>query len=194
LMPFLSMHDPLHSISRLMKKAVFLALIAIFLFSAVAFAQDGGTDPNNPRGLTPEQQALAKEVQMELWCPICQGVRLDVCEQQVCQQMREMIDEMILAGNSKQEIIDEFIVQYGVVVLGEPPKEGVNLVAWIMPLALMLAGLGFAVWMSRKWTQARREETAPSLAAVEGGAPLSSAASVEDDYLARVEQELEEGY
>ena len=178
-----------------MKKAIFLALIAIFLFSAVVFAQDGGPDPNNPHGLTPEQQALAKEIQMELWCPICQGVRLDVCEQQVCQQMREMIDEMLLEGKTKQEIIDEFVVQYGVVILGEPPKEGVNLMAWLMPLALVLAGLGFAVWMSRKWTQARRQEAAPSPGAVEGSAPAPSAPSVEeDDYLARVEQELGEEY
>ncbi len=174
-----------------MKKAFFLAFILLLLMTAVAFAQGNGPDPNNPRGLTPEQQALAKEIQQELWCPICQGIRLDVCEQQVCEQMREMIDEMILEGKTKQEIIDEFVVQYGVVILGEPPKEGINWLAWIMPLALVLAGLGFAVWMSRKWTQSRRME--PMVATpVAGESP--SEITEEDIYLARVEEELGEDY
>jgi len=193
----MALHHPTHLVVTPMKKAIFLALIALFLFSVVVFAQDGGVDPNNPRQLTPEQQALAKEIQQELWCPICQGIRLDVCEQQVCQQMREMIDEMILEGKSKQEIIDEFVVQYGVVILGEPPKEGVNLMAWIMPIALALAGLGFAVWMSRKWTEKRRQD--PALAPVTAGGgtetgPSAPSSDIEDDYLARVEQELGEEY
>lgn len=180
--------------SKPMKKAVFFAFIVIFLFSAVVFAQGGGINPNNPHGLTPEQQALAKEIQTELWCPICQGVRLDLCEQQVCQQMREMIDEMILEGKTKQEIIDEFTVQYGVVILGEPPKQGINLMAWVMPLALVLAGLGFAVWMSRKWTQVRRREEEPLPATTGAEAPPSATVAEEDDYLSRVEQELGEEY
>jgi cytochrome c-type biogenesis protein CcmH len=179
-----------------MKKIILLALIVFIFVAGAAWAQDGG-DPNNPRGLTPEQQALAKEIQMELWCPICQGIRLDVCEQQVCEQMREMIDEMILEGKTKQEIIDEFVVQYGVVILGEPPKEGINWLAWIMPLVLVLAGLGFAVWMSRKWTQSRRTEVAAAMPD-EGAAAPSAAATLaagdEDEYLARVEEELGEDF
>jgi len=179
-----------------MKKSVLIAFILLILLATVALAQDG-PDPNNPRGLTPEQQALAKEIQQELWCPICQGVRLDVCEQQVCQQMREMIDEMLLEGKTKQEIIDEFVVQYGVVILGEPPKQGVNWLAWIMPAALVLAGLGFAVWMSRKWTAKRREEPIPVASSGLDGAATTAPPPGDiddDDYLARVEQELGEEY
>ncbi len=178
-----------------MKKILLIAFILLLLTTGAAFAQ-GGNDPNNPHDLTPEQQALAREIQQELWCPICQGIRLDVCEQQVCQQMRDMIDELILEGKTKQEIIDEFVVQYGVVILGEPPKEGINLMAWIMPVVLALAGLGFAVWMSRKWTQTRREVAAatPGVGAAAGSPEVGaeSDADIEDDYLARVEQDLAE--
>ncbi len=177
-----------------MKKILFVAFILLLLTASVALAQ-GGNDPNNPHDLTPEQQALAKEIQQELWCPICQGIRLDVCEQQVCQQMRDMIDELILEGKTKQEIIDEFVVQYGVVILGEPPKEGINLMAWIMPVALALAGLGFAIWMSRKWTQTRREAAATAATGATAGPPGDGAdvdVDIEDDYLARVEQDLAE--
>ncbi len=177
-----------------MKKLLLLSLVLLILlttFAGVAMAQDGGPDPNNPHGLTPEQQALAKEIQQELWCPICQGVRLDVCEQKVCQQMRDMIDEMLLEGKTKQEIIDEFVVQYGVVILGEPPKQGINWMAWLMPVALVLAGLGVAVWMSRKWTQQRRTAEVPTSPEA-SDSPEYVSADMDDAYLARVEQELED--
>jgi cytochrome c-type biogenesis protein CcmH len=178
-----------------MKKSLLIAFILLILMTGAALAQ--GSDPNNPHNLTPEQQAQAKEIQTELWCPICQGVRLDVCEQKVCQQMRDMIDEMLVEGKSKQEIIDEFVDQYGVVILGEPPKQGINIMAWLMPVLLVVVGLGFAFWMSKKWTQKN-----PAAAAVDTTAPPDSALADTtsaaddsddiDDYLARVERELGE--
>ena len=180
-----------------MKKSLLIAFILLVLMAGAALAQ--GTDPNNPHDLTPEQLAQAKEIQMELWCPICQGVRLDACEQKVCQQMRDMIDEMLKEGKTKQEIIDEFVDQYGVVILGEPPKEGFNLMAWLMPVLLVIAGLGFAFWMSKKWTQKKpapaAETSAPppdgtSPAPTNAGSPDDE--DIDDDYLARVEQELGE--
>ncbi len=175
-----------------MKKSLLIAFILLILMTGAAYAQDGGVDPNNPHGLSPAQQAMAKEIQEELWCPICQGVRLDACEQKVCQQMRDMIDEMLLEGKGKQEIIDEFVDQYGVVILGEPPKEGINIMAWLMPAILVLAGLGFAFWMSKKWTQ-KKPEPVQAAASAAGGPPATSAdPDIEDDYLARVERELGE--
>jgi cytochrome c-type biogenesis protein CcmH len=177
-----------------MKKSLLIAFILLILMTGAALAQ--GSDPNNPHNLTPEQQALAKEIQTELWCPICQGVRLDVCEQKVCQQMRDMIDEMLIEGKSKQEIIDEFVDQYGVVILGEPPKEGINIMAWLMPVLLVLAGLGFAFWMSKKWTQKKPVPATAAPTASSAGAPPPASESddddIDDDYLARVEREIGE--
>jgi len=171
-----------------MKKSLLIAFILLILVSAVAFAQGG--DPNNPHNLSPEQLQRAIGIQEQLWCPVCQGVRLDACEQKVCQQMRDMIDEMLLEGKTDQEIIDEFVVQYGVVILGEPPKEGINLMAWLMPALMVVLGLGFAFWMSKKWSQKKpAPANAPPASAPDAGEALS-----DDDYLSRVERELEEGY
>lgn len=171
-----------------MKKSLLIAFVLLVLMAGAAFAQ--GVDPNNPHDLTPEQLAQAKEIQTELWCPICQGVRLDACEQKVCQQMRDMIDELLKEGKSKDEIISEFVDQYGVVILGEPPKQGINLMAWLMPVILVLVGLGFAFWISKRWT---KKKSAPVAAetALPGSEP-SAGAITDDDYLARVERELGE--
>ncbi len=173
-----------------MKKSLLIAFILLIVMAGAAFAQ--GADPNNPHDLTPEQLAQAKEIQTELWCPICQGVRLDACEQKVCQQMRDMIDEMLKEGKSKDEIINEFVDQYGVVILGEPPKQGINLMAWLMPVLLVLVGLGFAFWMSKKWTQKKSAPAAAETPPQGPGAEPNADAVIDDDYLARVERELGE--
>ena len=153
-----------------MRYLLFFMLFTLLLALPVA-AQEG--DP-------------AKELQQELWCPICQGVRLDVCEQKVCQQMRDMIDEDLAAGKTKEEIKANFIEFYGPVVLGEPPREGFNLLAWIVPILLVVGGLLFALFLTRRWS---RKPTATPAAVANKAPPLSPA---DDDYLARVERELGE--
>jgi len=149
---------------------LFVMLFSILLAIPVA-AQEG--DP-------------AKELQQELWCPICQGVRLDVCEQKVCEQMRDMIDNDLAAGKSTEEIKADFIEFYGPVVLGEPPREGFNLVAWIVPVLLVVGGLLFVLLLTRRWSKKGAQSTAP----VAGESSASS--SADDDYLARVEREIGE--
>lgn len=142
-------------------------LLALLLFLVVAmpvFAQGGD----------PKEQLLK-----ELWCPICNGIRLDVCEQKVCEQMRAMIDQELAAGKTPEQIKAQFIDLYGPVVLGEPPREGFHLIAWIMPVVLLIGGLTAAVLISRR--------RAPQATAV----PIAPGAAVSGDpYLARVDREL----
>ncbi len=155
-------------------KSIRLLLLVVFFSILLAIpvtAQEG--DP-------------AKELQQELWCPICQGVRLDVCEQKVCEQMRDMIDSDLAAGKSTEEIKADFIEFYGPVVLGEPPREGFNLVAWFVPILLVAGGLLLALFLTRRWSRKGNQDSAPAASAE------TSDPSANDDYLARVERETGE--
>lgn len=157
----------------MLSKRFLLAVIFLLLAAVPAFAQEG--DP-------------AAELQKELWCPICQGVRLDVCEQKVCEQMRDLIDEELAAGKSKDEIKAQFIEFYGPVVLGEPPREGINWLAWIVPVLLVIGGLIAAGWMTRNWSRRSRPLEEAEVTA-ESPPDLKQA---EDPYLSQVEREIED--
>ncbi len=154
-----------------MMRRLLLALIFLLLLAAPALAQEG--DP-------------ADALQKDLWCPICQGIRLDVCDQKVCEQMREMIDQELAAGNSPEQIKAQFIELYGPVVLGEPPRQGFYLTAWILPILLLVAGLAVVVWLTRRWVQ--KPATAPAAIATAAASPETAP----DPYLARVEKELQD--
>jgi len=131
---------------------------------------------------TPEEiNAVARE----LWCPLCNGVRLDTCELQACEQMRQVIGEKLTEGVSKEQIMDEFVAQYGPVVLGEPPREGLNLLGgWILPIGLVLAAAVAVTLLVLRWTR----HPAPKTLAAAPASPAEQA--VGDEYLARVEADL----
>lgn len=124
-------------------------------------------------------------VAQELWCPLCSGVRLDVCELKACEQMREEIAIKLSEGEDTESIKRYFVRQYGPQVLGEPPKEGFNLLGWILPIVVFVGGGVFVVARIMRMRQNRREEEEES-AAVQH----AYAASEGDSYADRLDEEL----
>ena len=126
------------------------------------------------------QSPDAQRLYTRLYCPLCGGVRLDVCELQVCSEMKAEIQQKIAAGQSDQQIIQYYRVRWGDQVLGYPPAEGLNIVPWLLPVAMIVLG-GIALWrMAVGWTRARRSQ----------GEPVAS--GVADEMAARIERELYE--
>ena len=155
-----------------MRKSLVLLTVMLLLGIGVVPVLAQTPTPN-------EINAVAKE----LWCPLCNGVRLDNCELQACVQMREVIDQKLVAGENKEQIKAYFAQQYGDVVLGEPAREGFNLVVWIFPILAVVVGLGWLAYLVMTW----RKRKPPSAAPVPAGAGPS-----DDEYLKRVEQEMEQ--
>jgi cytochrome c-type biogenesis protein CcmH len=132
-----------------------------------------------------EQNPTLAEVEAELYCPTCDGP-LRLSDAPVADRIRSFIRARIEAGDTKSEIKDKLVESFGVSVLAAPPKEGFNLLAWVLPLAGGFAAvvvLGFAV---RRWSRSRtsdegRQEAEPS---ANGRGPL------DPDLERRLDEEL----
>lgn len=124
------------------------------------------------------------EVARDLWCPLCNGVRLDVCELRACDQMRDTISDQLKEGKSKTEIKDYFIEKYGVIVLGEPPRQGINLLPWLLPFIVLILGGGYLAYLGRRWT--RRAQPASASAADKP----STASPSNDKFMRQVDEDL----
>lgn len=127
---------------------------------------------------TPEE---VNAVARELWCPLCAGVRLDVCELKACEQMREVIALKLSQGASKEEIKAYFLEQYGPQVMGEPPRSGFTLLAWVLPFVALAGGGAWLILMLRRWSLRRQASLSPA------PSPPSPAS---DPYARRLEEEL----
>jgi cytochrome c-type biogenesis protein CcmH len=156
-------------------RVVVALLVGVLLVSpAVALAQ------TSPEDVTPNQ---INEVARELWCPLCSGVRLDSCELKACDQMKEEIAIMIADGQNEEYIREYFIDQYGPQVLGEPPREGLNWLAWILPFAALAVGAVFL------WSRAQHLVRPPTPEESDAAPQTTPAA---DDYESKLEEELKQ--
>jgi cytochrome c-type biogenesis protein CcmH/NrfF len=63
---------------------------------------------------------------------------------------REKIAEMLKAGKPDEAIIDDFVKREGIRALAVPPAEGFNILAWVMPGAVMFAGFSVIIWWIRR--------------------------------------------
>jgi len=85
----------------------------------------------------------------------CRQILLE-CNHVGCSYSDRMRDELSTAltrGDSDDLVLQAFVQKYGPTVLAAPPATGFNLVAWIMPFAVLFAALGFAVLVVLRWKQ-----------------------------------------
>ena len=94
------------------------------------------------------------DLEGEIMCPVC-DTTLDQSSSPAARQIEAVISARIAAGDSKQEIKDLLVAQYGTKILAAPPKKGFNLLAWFLPIFLLLGGaivLGLLAW---RWSHTR---------------------------------------
>jgi cytochrome c-type biogenesis protein CcmH len=124
------------------------------VLAAVALALPGGAAAS-------ERHPTQREVETEIVCPVCTPQTLDQSRAPIALRMRRFIAVRIAAGDSKSEIKDKLVAQFGRRVLAAPEQEGFDLLAWILPLAGVAVGaLALAIGL-RRWT--RPPQAAPSL-------------------------------
>jgi cytochrome c-type biogenesis protein CcmH len=102
--------------------------------------------------LASEEHPTPAELESELVCPVCEST-LDTSNAPVAIRMKEIIRERIAQGRTKSEIKDELVAQFGTGVLATPPKEGFDLIAWVLPLlglAVGAAAVGVLAW---RWSR-----------------------------------------
>ncbi len=102
-------------------------------------------------------EAEAQSIDRMLICPVCPAESIDQAQVPLARQMRQQVREMLAAGSSRQEILDWFADRYGPGVLAAPPKTGVNLLAWTLPIVGVVAALAAGGMAIRAMTGRRRD-------------------------------------
>jgi cytochrome c-type biogenesis protein CcmH len=104
-----------------------------------------------------EEHPTLSELERELICPTCHE-SLALSNSPIADRMRAFIRARIAAGDTKSEIKDQLVDQFGESVLAAPPKEGFNLLAWLLPLVGLAAGAVVLAVLARRWSRARGGE------------------------------------
>jgi cytochrome c-type biogenesis protein CcmH len=108
----------------------------------------------------PKLETRARQLSAELRCLVCQNQSIDDSDAPLARDLRLVVRDKLKTGASDQEVRDFLVARYGEFVLLKPSFSGKNLILWLAPFAVLLAG-GAVVW-----TSARRRAAATPLSSV----------------------------
>ena len=114
-----------------------------------------------PSALASEQHPTQAELEGELVCPTC-STTLDQSNAPIALRMKEFVRSRIAAGDTKSEIKEELVAQFGKGVLAAPEQKGFDLLAWVLPIVGLLGGAAVLTVLAWRWTR-RPEDELPLL-------------------------------
>ena len=157
-------------------------LIMLFVTLALQTAPAHAQQPvstSSPGEVLQYDEKEAQRIDRMLMCPVCPAQTIDQAQVEYSKQMRRVVREMLAQGRSQDEILDFFAERYGPQVLAAPPKSGLNLLAWIVPVVAVFAVIAGGLLVIRSMAKRDDAATGEELPAEEGL----------EEYLAIVDQE-----
>ena len=111
--------------------------------------------PDAPRLTATTDSALearTSAVASQLRCPVCQGLSIQDSPSDLSRSMRAVVRDQLAQGKSPEEVKAYFVSKYGEWILLEPKARGFNLLAYAVPLLVVVGG-GLVILLAvRRWT------------------------------------------
>jgi cytochrome c-type biogenesis protein CcmH len=98
----------------------------------------------------PALEARARDISRDIRCPVCQGESIDDSSAPISRDLRVIIRERLVAGDTDDEVIDFVVERYGEFVLFNPRATGSGWILWLAGPAMLVAGLGVAAVAFRR--------------------------------------------
>jgi len=128
-----------------------LALVVVVTVVVVAL---GSAPDDSPAART-------RRLSAQLACPECTGESVADSNSVSSRAIREKIPALIAEGRSDAEIRAYFVSVYGRGILLTPSNEGLDLVAWVVPVLAVLGGGAGLFVAFRRWSRAPRRHATP---------------------------------
>ncbi|HCQ64397.1 MAG TPA: cytochrome C biogenesis protein CcdA [Rhodobacteraceae bacterium] len=133
-----------------MRKLLLATVVALFGAAALA--------PHAARAVNPDEvladpglESRAREISAGLRCVVCRGENIDESNAGIARDLRLLVRERVLEGDSNDEVLDFVVERYGEYVLMKPTTGGANLLLWgAGPVLFLLAAGGAALYLRRR--------------------------------------------
>ena len=100
-------------------------------------------------------RASLTDIEQDVMCTSCREP-LAVAQSPQADSERAYIRKLIAEGLTKQQIEQNLVGQYGTAVLGRPPASGFNLTVYVLPPAIVVAGLALLAVTLPRWRRRTR--------------------------------------
>jgi cytochrome c-type biogenesis protein CcmH len=135
-----------------------VVLLAAWLAPLAAHAIDPDEIMANPA-----LEARARSIASQLRCLVCQNESIDESQAPLAKDLRGIVRQRLLAGDTDAQIRSYLVARYGDFILLKPPFELQTLLLWFAPLLCLGAG-GLAAWRA---SRTRASDTSAPLSEAE---------------------------
>ncbi len=111
----------------------------------------------------PALEARARELSLELRCLVCQNQSIDDSNAELARDLRILVRERLVAGDTNDQAMEFIRSRYGDFVLLNPPVQASTYLLWYGPIAIVLLGAAAVVVAMRKRQKAAAETPATAL-------------------------------
>ena len=102
----------------------------------------------------PKLEERARDISSGLRCLVCRNESIDDSNAGLARDLRLLVRERLVAGDSDDEVVQFVVDRYGEYVLLNPRVTGSNIVLWLAGPAMLLIGAGIG------WAYLRRRDRA----------------------------------
>ena len=122
-----------------------LTLLGAALIATTA----AGVEPNEMLA-DPVMETRARDISRNLRCLVCQNQSIDDSNASLSRDLRVIVRERLVAGDSDTAVIDYVVARYGDFVLLKPPFKPITYALWFGPVAIALIGAAAAAAFLRR--------------------------------------------
>jgi cytochrome c-type biogenesis protein CcmH len=108
----------------------------------------------------PALEARAREISAELRCVVCQNQSIDDSDAEIARDLRLLVRERLVAGDTDDQVVDYIVARYGDFVLLKPPFQPNTLALWLGPPIMAVVIATLAVMFFRTYERRRAANAA----------------------------------
>ncbi|MFY0596012.1 MAG: cytochrome c-type biogenesis protein CcmH [Cognatishimia sp.] len=105
----------------------------------------------------PALETRARIISKNLRCLVCRNESIDESNAGIAKDLRVLVRERLVAGDSNVEVVDFIVDRYGEYVLLKPQTGGSNLVLWGAGPAMLIVALGLSAGYLRRRSKPAKE-------------------------------------
>jgi len=133
-----------------------LMVVSFFVPGAIAFENDAPLDD-------PVLESRARDLARQIRCLVCQNQSIFDSDADLAKDLRQVVRERIILGESDLAVTDYLVARYGDFVLLKPPIKPKTYLLWFGPALIMLfAGIGVVRFLRRTGAKGRHLEALSS--------------------------------
>ncbi len=108
----------------------------------------------------PVLEKRARDLSAGLRCMVCQNQSIDDSDADLARDLRLLVRERLVQGDSDEQVIDFLVSRYGEFVLLKPRLDKQTIILWSFPVIILIIGISI-IWFSRRKAGSTQPQIVP---------------------------------